>query len=216
MRIGILDNDIFAINGIRALLMDYQRKTGADLDIWYTDNPAKAIARCSLSLPKTDVMLIDMALNGISGIQVVASIRQSGQSVAIAGMTSYDCSTYAQELKLAGAQALVDKRDLASVLDPLLSRLAEGDVYPAGCGFRTVEEAVVLEDRVAPDIPLQFSLRELEILRWYKARCTTREIAERLHVSEDTVFSHRRNIKKKLHAASWSEAVVICDRLNIL
>ena len=141
MRIGILDNDIFAINGIRAMLLDYQRKTGGNLDIWYTDNPAKAIARCSV-LPVTDVMLIDMALNGISGVQVAAGIRRSGNLTAIAGMTSYDSVVYAEALRQAGAQALVDKRELSSNLEPLLSHLAAGDRYPENSSFYTVKEFV--------------------------------------------------------------------------
>lgn len=215
MRIGILDNDIFAINGIRAMLLNYQRKTGENLDIWYTDNPAKAIARCSV-LPVTDVMLIDMALNGISGVQVTSSIRQSGSVTAIAGMTSYDSAVYAEALRQAGAQALVDKRELSSNLEPLLLRLAAGDKYPENSNFYAVKEYVALEHSNMADVLSGLSARELEILKLYKAKSSTKEIAERLNISEDTIFSHRRNIKKKFHLDNWSEVIAYCDHLNIL
>ena len=60
------------------------------------------------------------------------------------------------------------------------------------------------------------SARELEILKLYKAKSSTKEIAEHLHVSEDTIFSHRRNIKKKLRLGKWSEVIAYVDCLNLL
>ena len=61
-----------------------------------------------------DVLILDLALNGISGVDVCRQIRRHDSSIGIIGVSSYSLNEYQQQLAAAGAQGLFSKQDVFS------------------------------------------------------------------------------------------------------
>ena len=90
IRIGVLDNDACALNYIMLMLKQLNNRNGMTLAPWTTTFPARALQECQHGMQHTDILLLDMALNGITGPQVAQSIHHISPTTAIIGMTSYE------------------------------------------------------------------------------------------------------------------------------
>ena len=102
LRIGVLDNDSCALEYIVAML---KQSTGSEsniADVWAYTKPAQAVQECRFG-QHTDILIVDMALNGLTGAQVAAEIRRISPDTGIIGITSYTPEVYEQALADAGA-----------------------------------------------------------------------------------------------------------------
>ncbi|MCI1241639.1 MAG: response regulator transcription factor [Bifidobacterium subtile] len=216
LRIGVLDNDCCALECIVAMIAHLNNRAGRRLEVWSSDNPAKAMQHCRFGTHPTDVMFIDMALNGLTGAQVAMEIRKHAPGIAIIGITSYAPELYAEDMRAAGAQALLDKSTLKHSLAEALDAVSQGLPYPADSGFPSIRNAyatLALDESSAASVHL--TATEQQIITLSLSHMSTKEIATELSISADTVFSHRRNIKKKFHASTWYDAVDRCRELHI-
>lgn len=59
------------------------------IDAWASNNPAHAIQECRFGVRRTNVILVDMALNGLTGAQIAARLRRDVPDIGIIGMTAY-------------------------------------------------------------------------------------------------------------------------------
>ena len=85
-RIGILDNDACALDCI-ARLATSTHIHGRIVDVWSTTSPAVAILECQSGSRHTDVLLIDMALDGVTGPQIAAEIHRRAPGIVLIGLT---------------------------------------------------------------------------------------------------------------------------------
>ena len=200
LRIGVLDNDSCALEYIVAML---KQSTGSEnniADIWAYTKPAQAVQECRFG-QHTDILIVDMALNGLTGAQVAAEIRRISPDTGIIGITSYTPEVYeqaladagAQALADAGAQALLDKSTLRSTLIDAIAAVAEGKHYPEDSAFPDVSESTETTHSAA----IHLTSAEQRIITLSMGHRTSRQIADELGISIATVFSHRRNIKRK-------------------
>ena len=140
-----MDNDSCALEYIVAMLKQSTGSESSIADIWAYTKPAQAVQECRFG-QHTDILIVDMALNGLTGaqvaaeirkispdtgiIQVAAEIRRISPDTGIIGITSYTPEVYEQALADAGAQALLDKSTLRSTLIDAIAAVAEGKHYP--------------------------------------------------------------------------------------
>lgn len=82
IRIGVLDNDACALNYIILMLKQLNNRNGMTLAPWTTTFPARALQECQHGMQHTDILLLDMALNGITGPQVAQSIHHISPTTA--------------------------------------------------------------------------------------------------------------------------------------
>lgn len=85
-RIGILDNDACALDRI-ARLAASTHIHGRIVDVWSTTSPAVAILECQSGSHHTDALLIDMALDGVTGPQIAAEIHRRAPGIVLIGLT---------------------------------------------------------------------------------------------------------------------------------
>lgn len=85
-RIVILDNDACALDCI-ARLVSSTPIHGRIVDVWSTTSPAVAILECQSGSRHTDVLLIDMALDGVTGPQIAAEIHRRAPGIVLIGLT---------------------------------------------------------------------------------------------------------------------------------
>ena len=199
LRIGVLDNDSCALEYIVAML---KQSTGSEnniADIWAYTKPAQAVQECRFG-QHTDILIVDMALNGLTGAQVAAEIRKISPDTGIIGITSYT------------PEALLDKSTLRSTLIDAIAAVAEGKHYPEDSAFPDVSESTETTHSAA----IHLTSAEQRIITLSMGHRTSRQIADELGISIATVFSHRRNIKRKFGVKEWHEVIAQCHALHVL
>lgn len=207
LRIGVLDNDQCALECIVAMVNQCP-----NVDVWACSKPVQAVQECRFGNQRTDIMIVDMALNGLTGAQVAAEIRRVSPGTGVIGVTSYSPESYERALAEAGAQALLDKSTLRITLLQAIETVGRGCAYPEGGVFADVGAAGVAAD--PSDVRL--TAAERRVIALSAGSRTSRQIADELGVSIDTVFSHRRNVKRKFHVNEWHEVIERCRQMHIL
>lgn len=202
LRIGIVDNDPCALSTL-TIIVDRLNRPGLRIRRWATTSPSHAVEQCCTG-DATDAMLIDMTMNGITGDQVARRIRAASPRTVLIGITEYDPIAYREDAYRAGMHTVLDKAALWSALPPLIDGIACGTI------LRTM--AVPHDAQPCPAL----TATEYRITVLSAAGLTAKQIAATLNIAASTVFSHRRNIKNKLHAPHWQAALAQCRDMHII
>jgi DNA-binding NarL/FixJ family response regulator len=152
-----------------------------------------------------DIAIVDVSLQGVSGLELIKQMRERGVDVPILVMSMHDEMFYAERALRAGAQGYVMKQRATTEIVKAVRRVVEGDLYvSAEMADQLLRRAV---EGTAPDKlgPAQLSDRELEVLQLLGQGISTRDIADRLHLSIKTIESYRANIKRKLDLKNAAE-----------
>ncbi|NUQ38492.1 MAG: response regulator transcription factor [Caldilineales bacterium] len=192
---------------IRLLLVDDHEIVRAGLRMLFLAEPDIAIvgeagsgeeAVQAARTLQPDVVLMDVALPGISGIEATRRIKASFPQVAILALTMYEDEQYFFQMLDAGASGYVPKRAAADDLVSAIRVVHQGNVflYPSLAkllvsDYLHHEEGETVEKGV-------LTRREQEVLTLIAEGLTNREIAETLVISPKTVDRHRENIMNKL------------------
>ncbi len=153
-----------------------------------------------------DIVLMDINLPGVSGIECVRTLKSKLPDVQFLMLTVYEDNNKIFQALQAGASGYLLKM---SQPDELLKGIRE--VFNGGAPMSPQIARKVVHSFHSPgnkqeDIPL--SEREEDILFSLSSGKTYKEIAAELHISADTVHNHLKKIYSKLHVRSRTEAVV--------
>lgn len=160
------------------------------------DNGQKAVELVQQLRP--DVVILDIHMPAISGIEAARRIRAAHDDVRILVLTAYNEPAYVHALLEAGADGFILK---TAELSALLRAIHE-----VAAGQRAFDPAA-LRPSDPPQEPL--SERELEVLALASKGLTNKEIGQKLFISDRTVQGHLRNIYEKLAANTRTEAVTL-------
>jgi DNA-binding NarL/FixJ family response regulator len=160
-----------------------------------------------------DLVVMDLAMPGIGGIEATERIAAASPAAAILILTvSEDGDDLLAALK-AGAHGYVLKGISADGLLHAARVVSHGDVYVTPTMANRILHAMTSEEVVDPFDAL--SSREAEILELLGAGLTNREIGERLFLAEKTVKHYMTNILRKLHVRSRVEAALLAQRREL-
>jgi two-component system response regulator NreC len=165
-----------------------------------------------------DVVIMDLTLPDISGIEVTRRLKEVSPNVAIVALTIHEDEHYFFEMLAAGADGYVPKRAAADDLIKAIQAAANGEVYiyPSLAKI-LVNDFIKSADgqRVSPDSGL-ISAREQEVLEYLANGLSNESIAEALSISKHTVARHRENLMRKLGLHSRSELVKYAIRKGLI
>jgi DNA-binding NarL/FixJ family response regulator len=215
---------------IQAALVEDQTQTRQGLTALIDGTPgyrcAGAWRTCEemlVRLPEVrpDVLLLDIVLPGMSGIEGARRAREIFSDLPVLMLTVHEDNDLIVEALCAGASGyLVKKTPPARLLEAIREAHEGGSPMSSHIARRVVELLRTLRVETSPERSdgdeALLTLREREILRGLAAGKTYQQAAQSLHISTDTVRFHIRKIYKKLQAHSQSEAVAIALRKGLL
>jgi len=160
---------------------------------------------------KPDVVLMDIEMPGLNGIEVTQHINDLFPEIKILIQTVFNDSEKIFQALCAGASGYILKND-----PPIKYLEAINQVYNGGAPISASVAKKVLGFFANKNVALtspgstdyQLSIREKEILHLMVEGHNYKDIADRSFISYETVRTHVKHIYKKLHVASRSEAVM--------
>lgn len=154
-----------------------------------------------------DVVLMDIQLPKMSGIECVARLKERLPSLQIMMLTMYEDDDLIFQSLLAGATGYVLKKTPPSELLQAIQSLHHGGSPMSSQIARKVVQAFQHLGKSRQEIEA-LTERETEILSHLAKGHHDKEIADQLFVSVETIRTHIRNIYKKLHVHSRTEAAL--------
>jgi DNA-binding NarL/FixJ family response regulator len=159
-----------------------------------------------------DVVLMDVRMPDVDGIEATQRIVASGSSARIVILTTYDADEYVFAALRAGASGFVLKDVRPSELVEGIRIVARGDALLAPSVTRRLLDrfaGTLPETAAAPPDLGELTDRELEVLRLVALALSNAEIAARLVLTEATVKTHVSSVLRKLGLRDRVQAVVL-------
>jgi two-component system response regulator NreC len=165
-----------------------------------------------------DVVLMDIGLPDISGIEATRSIRANHPRTAVVALTIHEDEEYFFKMLDAGALGYVPKRAAPEELLTAIRAAAKGEVYLFPSLAKLLVRDYLTQNRQTNGEPSLDGLtdREQEVLQYLAEGKANEEIAEALVISPKTVARHRENLMRKLNLHSRSELVRYAIRKGII
>ncbi len=199
-RVMLVDDHPLVRRGLRELIDDKP-----DLEVCGEAADANQALEL-LDQVNPDLMVVDISLGGVSGLDLIKRVRARNHEVKMLVSSMHDDQLYAERALRAGATGYVNKNeDPDRLLEAIQVVLKGGTFFSEAVTTRLLQQAVG-NQAGQTDSPIgQLSNRELQVYEFIGQGLSTREIAGRLHLSVKTIESHREKIKAKLKLKSGVE-----------
>lgn len=156
-----------------------------------------------------DLIIADISLPGMSGLELVKHLIAQKEDLKILVVSRHDESLYAERVIRAGAKGYIMKLEAGDVLLKAVRKVLNGGIYVSEEVSERLLMGMARGQKDAMESPIEtLSDRELEVFELTGKGNSTREIAERLHLSVKTVESYRARIKTKLNLENATELMV--------
>jgi two-component system response regulator NreC len=211
-RLLLVDDHAVVRSGLKMLL-------GSESDVEIVGEAgtaAEAIEAAATVLP--DVILMDIGLPDLSGIDATRLIKKRFPHIAIVALTIHEDEEYFFKMLEAGASGYVPKRAAPEELVRAIRLAASGDVYLYPSLAKLLVTDYLTQDHPGNEKSGLEGLtdREREVITYLAEGTSTEEIAVSLVISPKTVERHRENIMRKLNLHSRSELVRYAIRKGII
>lgn len=212
IKILIADDHAILREGIRALLSEYD-----DLEVVGEVAEGKEAIDLANRL-KPDVILMDIAMPGLGGLEATLELRKSCPGTKILVLTQYDNKEYVFRFLRAGASGYVLKKAVGTELVSAIRA-----VHAGGSFLYPTVAATVIEDYLqAPKKPKAEEIydtltdREKQILKLVAEGYTNKEVADLLCISVKTAMAHRANLMAKLDIHSRTDLIKFAIRQGLI
>lgn len=163
----------------------------------------EAIDMTSKCVP--DIMLVDISLDGISGIELIRLLRQHSIDAPVLIISMHDESLYAERALRSGAKGYVMKQEATEKVLTAIRQVLRGDIYLSERMQGKILQRVINGDDNGLSAIDLLSDRELEVFRLIGRGYSTSDIGRELKRSIKTVETHRAHLKDKLGLKNASE-----------
>ena len=201
IRVLIADDHAMFRAGLRKLL---EAEAGFEV-VGEAENGVSATALTRTLAP--DVLLLDFAMPGMSGVEVLRELGNAPGSTRTVILTASIAPHEMTEALQHGAAGVLMKTAATELLYECVRSVASGQYWVGRDTVGSVVEALAASHRSVRSgaRPFGLTLRELEVVRLVGEGCSNREIGNRLRISEDTVKHHLSRIFDKTGTSSRVE-----------
>ena len=211
IRLLLVDDHAVVRSGLKMLL-----ESERDVEILGEAASASEAIEATMRL-KPDVVLMDIGLPDLSGIDATLQIKKKAPQVAIVALTIHEDEEYFFKMLEAGASGYVPKRAAPEELITAIRAAATGQVYLYPSLAKLLVRDFLDGGRAgAEQVPSDLTDREQEVLTYLAEGASNEEIAASLVISPKTVARHRENIMRKLNLHSRSELVRYAIKKGII
>jgi DNA-binding NarL/FixJ family response regulator len=212
IRVLIADDHAILREGVRALL-----KLSTDIEVvGEAADGREAVEQCRRLNP--DVVLMDVAMPGLGGLEATLAIRKENPRIKILVLTQYEDREYIRRFLKAGVAGYVLKKVAGSelsaairaaregglVLDPKVAREALAEAGPGSATGAGADPYEALTDR------------EKQVLKLVAEGRSNKDVAQVLGISVKTAMSHRERVMEKLHLHSRTELIMFAIRKGVI
>ena len=212
IRLLLVDDHQVVRSGLRMLLAGE-----SDVEIVGEAGTAREALEAVRQLKPT-VVLMDIGLPDLSGIDATREIKRTSPEVAVVALTIHEDEEYFFKMLEVGAGGYVPKRAAPEELLTAIRAAAAGEVYLYPSMAKLLVKDFLSQDRSTDTASTLDGLtnREQEVLRYLAEGADNQAIADALVISIKTVARHRENIMQKLGLHSRSELVRYAIRKGII
>ncbi|PIV26535.1 MAG: DNA-binding response regulator [Anaerolineae bacterium CG03_land_8_20_14_0_80_58_20] len=212
IRLLLVDDHAVVRSGLKMLLA-----SEADVEIvGEAGSGSEAVSAAGSARP--DVILMDIGLPDMTGIEAARVIKSQFPKIAIVALTIHEDEEYFFKMLEAGASGYVPKRAAPEELLTAIRAAALGEVYLYPSLAKLLVKDYLSQEHAAEHKPTLDGLtaREQEVLSLLAEGAANDRIAGSLVISPETVERHRENIMHKLNLHSRSELVRYAIRKGII
>lgn len=204
IRIVLADDHVLVRDGIKALLEDQE---GLEV-IAEASNGVEAIEILEKDLP--DLLIVDIRMPEMNGIEVVRKIRENNWNVRTLVLSMHDSEEYVVQSVQAGADGYLLKGSSKNEFLKAINKVAKGDKYFSGDISAILinnftKGQTVKKDTKPKEDPFNLTKREKQILKLVMEGKSNKEIGKELDISKRTAEVHRFNLMKKLDVKNLIE-----------
>lgn len=210
IRLLLVDDHTVVRSGLRMLL-----ENEADFEILGEAGTGREAIALAESL-RPEVVLMDIGLPDVTGIDATKDIKQKQPQCAIVALTIHEDEEYFFKMLQAGVSGYVPKRAAPEELLTAIRCAAAGEVYLYPSLAKLLVRDYVAQRQATPPPHDPLTERENEVLAYVAEGVGNTEIAEALAISPKTVARHRENLMQKLGLHSRTELVKYAIRHGII
>ncbi|MGZ8921174.1 MAG: response regulator [Limisphaerales bacterium] len=199
-RVYLIDDHPLLVQGITELV-------NAEPDLLVVGSTAEwTSALKQIPVLKPDVVVLDITLAKANGIEVLKNLRVHFPDLKVLMLSMHDENLYAMRSVRAGAHGYIMKMSATEEVVAAIRRILGGEIYLSPRIAKQTMMSLIGRRKEGALSPLDdLSDRELEVFNLVGDGLTTRQIAERLHLSVKTIETHKAHVKEKLHLESATQ-----------
>lgn len=211
IRVMIVDDDPMVITGIRGIL-----QAAGDIEVVSTASSGEeALGQVSLHFP--DVVLMDIRMPGIGGIQAIERLVNSARPPQVISLTSFDTDDYLFRALEAGAAGFLLKDVAPAALAEAVRKVTVGEpILSPRSMQQLIAKVATGQDqrrrREAAELLADLTDRELEIADLVAQGLSNQDIADATFMSQATVKTHLNRINIKLDTRNRVHIAVLVER----
>lgn len=162
---------------------------------------------------KPDVVLLDMELSDMKGVDVIKEVNEAGLQLRVLGLSSYDDREFISQLLSNGAAGYLLKDEVPQQIVEAIRGVARGETGWVSRKVAAKLSQIIQKEKEGGS---ELTPRELDVLRHVVQGMTNGEIGVSLGISEKTIEKHLDTIFRKLGVASRVQAAVLAIRENLV
>lgn len=210
IKVMIVDDQALARDGLELIV-----GASPDIEVIGTaDNGANALAKLEELAP--DVVLMDLKMPVLNGVQATRRICEKFPEIKILVLTTFDADEWVVDAIRAGASGYLLKDSPRQEIVSAIQKVADGQTIVSpqitDTLYRMVKDGTPSDSRIAENL----NQREREILNLLANGLTNADIAEKVHLAEGTVRNYVSAIFAKLDVSDRTQAAAIAWRHGLV
>ncbi len=214
IKILIADDHKLYRTGIKSLLENEK-----DIDISIEVSSGVEVLE-KLKQQPVDIILMDIDMPDMNGIEATRAVKESYPDTRILILSMYDNLEYILDVLKAGASGYLLKSSESLDLISAIKALALGSSYYSEKVSNKLCEYLNQVNLRTEPLPVDgqpaLTKREMEILKLIGKEYTNQEIADQVFISTNTVFTHRKNLMKKLDARNTAGLIGAASKYGMI